>query len=88
MIHRKKVADALVNGKVIRIRMGEAQIGVRKKNLTRETFEQEISRFHQRNKKVARDYKKIGDVVRKKRNTTMEAKEIVDEKDPEFVNSI
>ncbi|VAX35399.1 hypothetical protein MNBD_UNCLBAC01-823 [hydrothermal vent metagenome] len=30
---RKIIANALVNGKVIRIRMGDAQVGIRKKNL-------------------------------------------------------
>ena len=33
---RAKVADALVNGKIIKIEMGDAQIGVRQKVMTRE----------------------------------------------------
>ncbi len=33
---RAKVADALVNGKTIKIEMGDAQIGVRQKVMTRE----------------------------------------------------
>ena len=32
---RKKIADALVNGKIIKIQMGDAQIGVRQKEATR-----------------------------------------------------
>ncbi len=32
---RRKVADALVNGKIIKIQMGDAQIGVRQKEVTR-----------------------------------------------------
>ena len=35
---RRKVADALVNGKVIKIQMGDAQIGVRQKEITREAL--------------------------------------------------
>ncbi len=49
---RKRVADALVNGKIMRIRMGSAQIGVRKKNFSLETFEQELLHFQSRNKKI------------------------------------
>lgn len=58
-ICRKKIADALVNGKVIRIRMGDAQIGVRKRDLCRETFEEELMRFHHRNRKVGRQVKRM-----------------------------
>lgn len=32
---RRKIADALVNGKIIKIQMGDAQIGVRQKEVTR-----------------------------------------------------
>lgn len=32
---RRKIADALVNGKIIKIQMGDAQIGVRQKEATR-----------------------------------------------------
>ncbi len=51
---RARVADALVNGKIMKIRMGDAQIGVRKKNFSLETFEQELSQFRSRNAKIQR----------------------------------
>ena len=35
---RKKIADALVNGKIIKIQMGDAQIGIRQKEVTRATL--------------------------------------------------
>lgn len=56
---RKKVADALVNGKVIKIRMGTAQIGVRKKDFAKETFQEELKSFQSRNRKVAGQVKKM-----------------------------
>jgi len=42
---RKKIADALVNGKAISIHMGDAQIGVRRKDLQVDTFREEILKF-------------------------------------------
>jgi len=57
-IARKKIADALVNGKIIKIRMGKAQIGVRKKDLTLETFEEELAQFKARNKRMVKQIKK------------------------------
>ncbi len=35
---RKKIADALVNGKIIKIQMGDAQIGVRQREFTRDSL--------------------------------------------------
>lgn len=35
---RRKLADAVVNGKTIRIEVGDFQIGVRQKNVTRESL--------------------------------------------------
>lgn len=49
---RKKIADALVNGKVIRIRMGDAQIGVRKKEFHVDAFREELVQFQLRNTKA------------------------------------
>ena len=56
---RKKIADALVNGKVIKIKMGDAQIGVRKKDFQLENFEQELVRFNARQSKVKSEVRKI-----------------------------
>ena len=36
---RKLIADALVNGKTLRIRMGDAQIGIRSHEFTAQNFE-------------------------------------------------
>ncbi len=49
---RKKIADALVNGKVIKIRMGSAQIGVTKKELQLNVVQEEFDDFKARNKKI------------------------------------
>ena len=35
---RRKIADALVNGKIIKIQMGDAQIGVRQREFTRDSL--------------------------------------------------
>ena len=56
---RKKIADALVCGKVIKIRMGSAQIGVRKQDLKRDTFEKELAQFSARNKIIRKTIDKI-----------------------------
>ena len=42
---RKLIADALVNGKIIRIRAGGVQVGVRKKEFTVDTLKAEIAKF-------------------------------------------
>ncbi len=42
---RKKLADALVNGKSIRIHMGDVQVGVRSKEFTAESLQKELQRF-------------------------------------------
>lgn len=34
---RRKIADALVNGKIIKIQMGDAQIGVRQRVATKDS---------------------------------------------------
>lgn len=52
---RKKVADALVNGKIIRIRMGDVQVGVQKKDFERTTLAREIADFKDRTQKIAGD---------------------------------
>ena len=40
---RKIIADAMVNGKIIRIRIGNVQVGVRQKNLPEKCFDQKGS---------------------------------------------
>jgi len=63
---RKKIANALVNGKAIKIRMGSTQIGVRKKDFTREdVVSKEVNRFAVRSRKVAEEVDKL---VQKNKN--------------------
>ncbi|MFA5260180.1 MAG: DUF134 domain-containing protein [Candidatus Omnitrophota bacterium] len=45
---RVKIADALVNGKIIKITLGTAQVGVRRAEFTRETLKEEVDRFNLR----------------------------------------
>jgi predicted DNA-binding protein (UPF0251 family) len=54
---RKKVADAIVMGKIVRIRMGDVQIGVRKAEFTHEVLEKEIEAFKDRTQKVVEEIK-------------------------------
>jgi len=42
---RFKIADALVNGKIIKITLGKAQVGVRKTEFTRAALKEEVARF-------------------------------------------
>ena len=56
---RKKVSDALVNGKIIKIRMGNVQIGVRKKEFSLDSLDEELLRFQSRNKRVVDDISKV-----------------------------
>jgi|GEM_PF-375495 len=56
---RAKIADALVNGKIIRITFGEAQIGVRKAELSPATLAEELSKFKNRNKSIARQFEEM-----------------------------
>ncbi len=45
---RKKVAEALVMGKIVKIRMGDVQVGVRKSEFTLEALEKELKDFQAR----------------------------------------
>jgi len=56
---RRKIAGALVCGKVIKIRLGDVQVGVRKEDLTKETFDEQLSGWHKRNKRMARQVKML-----------------------------
>ena len=49
---RKKIAEALVMGKIVKIRMGDVQIGVRRSEYTPETLGKEIDTFRQRTKRL------------------------------------
>lgn len=63
---RRFVADALVNGKIIKIRQGGVQIGVRKVELSAVTLQDELKKFKQRNIKVLREIRKaatMGDMA-------------------------
>ncbi len=44
---RRLLADAIVNGKIIKIRMGDAQIGVKKSDFTEQKLAEEIAKFKQ-----------------------------------------
>ena len=56
---RKKVAEALVMGKIVRIRMGDVQVGVRKSEFTADSLAKEIEAFKDRTKKVVEEIKDI-----------------------------
>ncbi len=58
---RKKIADALVNGKTIKIRMGSVQVGIRRTEFTEGSIEKEVARFQMRSSKILRDAEKIID---------------------------
>ena len=55
---RRLIADGLVNGKIIKIRQGDVQIGVRKMELTSRTLQEELSKFKQRNVKMLKEIRK------------------------------
>jgi len=52
---RYKIADALTNGKTIKIRMGNVQIGVTRTELTADTINQEVLKFEGRSRKIIQD---------------------------------
>lgn len=56
---RKRVAEAIINGKTLKIRMGDVQVGVRRSDISRDSLAGEIDRFHDRAKKIAEDIKNI-----------------------------
>jgi len=60
---RKKVADALVNGKSIKIRMGNVQVGIQRKDFT---ISGEFSRFQERSSKIVGE---IGEIVSKNKKS-------------------
>jgi len=62
---RKKVADALVSGKTIKIRMGTTQIGVRRQDLTRDTFVDELEKFATHTKTIREEIRKIDKIDKK-----------------------
>ena len=55
---RRLTADALVNGKILKIRQGDAQIGVRKVELTTKAFVEELNSFRKRNVKMLKEIRK------------------------------
>ena len=62
---RRRIADALTHGKIIKIRMGNVQIGVTKTELTTETIQQELQRFKKRSRRIAEEIRDMnnGDLV-------------------------
>jgi uncharacterized protein len=52
---RKKIANALVGGKTIRIRMGDAQVGILKKEITADVLNRKVAEWQNTNKKVAEE---------------------------------
>lgn len=59
---RRLIADALVNGKIIKIRQGGVQIGVRKVELSSGTLQDELWKFKQRNIKVLKEIRRAATV--------------------------
>lgn len=55
---RRFIADAIVNGKIIKIRQGDVQIGVRRVEFTSRTLQEELTKFKQRNAKMLREIRK------------------------------
>ncbi|MCK5581126.1 MAG: DUF134 domain-containing protein [Candidatus Omnitrophica bacterium] len=58
---RKIVAEALVDGKIIKIRMGDVQVGVLRADFTEETLAKEVRGFQRRNKKVSGDVSELSE---------------------------
>lgn len=56
---RKVVASALINGKTLKIRSGDVQVGVQRTEFTPETLEKEVAGFKSRTKKMFKDMKKV-----------------------------
>ena len=52
---RAKIADALVNGKIIKITLGDAQVGVRRADFTQETLRKEVNRFNLRQDRLSEE---------------------------------
>jgi uncharacterized protein len=52
---RRKLADAIINGKIIKIVFGEAQVGVRKTEFTRQGLQEEIEKFKHRTKAIIKN---------------------------------
>ena len=58
---RRRIADALTHGKIIKIRMGNVQIGVTKIDLTADTIQEEMQKFKKRSRRLAEEIKDISD---------------------------
>ncbi len=58
---RKKAADGLVNGKIIKISIGDVQVGVRKKEMTVDRLGDELDRWKTRNKRMAEEIGEISE---------------------------
>ena len=58
---RKRMADALVNGKAIKIHMGDVQVGVQSHDFTQENFREEVERFKLRTRRMIRDVTNVDD---------------------------
>lgn len=59
---RKKVANALVRGNTIRIRMGSAQVGVMKQEITAEIINQQPKNWRGMNKRIVKHFKQISNL--------------------------
>ncbi len=67
---RKKIADALVNGKTIKIRMGNVQIGVRKSEYTPDNIKEELEKFSERSRRMTQDIKNLSKIHKKQTQST------------------
>jgi len=50
---RKKVADAIINGKTLKIGIGDVQVGVLKRDVTADSLSHEIDKFKERNRQIS-----------------------------------
>ena len=57
---RKIVSEALVDGKIIKIRMGDAQVGVRKSDFTKDSLIEEVEGFRNRSQRFVEDVEALG----------------------------
>ena len=54
---RGLIADALVNGKIIRIRIGDVQVGIHKKEILNKRLERLVARQNEKNRKLDKAFR-------------------------------
>jgi len=56
---RKRVAEAIINGKSLKIRMGDVQVGVRRSDISRDALVGEIKKFQDHARQMAGEIQRI-----------------------------